>query len=152
MKFQSFVNFPKKIKEIIKMFLHFWFFTCCPHSFSFRASLCFIIFILSLCSNMLNLENILEYIRQKLKKHAHLKFHPGMKCLQVFFSFFHPRMKFYPCLSSRYEISSRQKRVNSKRHVTIDRDDFIPGWNFTCKHPLNNSIRGNWELVFAVNK
>ena len=26
MKFQSFVNFPKEIKEIIKMFLHFWFF------------------------------------------------------------------------------------------------------------------------------
>ena len=29
--------------------------------------------------------------------------------------------------SSRDEISSRQKRVNSKRHFTIDRDDFIPG-------------------------
>ena len=28
--------------------------------------------------------------------------------------------------SSRDEISSRQKRVNSKRHFTIDRDDFIP--------------------------
>ena len=26
----------------------------------------------------------------------------------------------------RDEISSRQKRVNSKRHFTIDRDDFIP--------------------------
>ena len=81
-----------------------------------------------------------------------LKFHPRMKCLHVFFSFFHPRMKFHPCLSFRDEISSRQKRVNSKRHVTIDRDDFIPGWNFTCKHPLNDSIRGNRELVFAVNK
>ena len=34
------------------------------------------------------------------------------------------------------EISSRQKRANSKIHFTIDRDDFIPGWNFTCKHPL----------------
>ena len=29
--------------------------------------------------------------------------------------------------SSWDEISSRQKRVNSKRHFTIDRDDFIPG-------------------------
>ena len=88
MKFQSFVNFPKKIKEIIKMFLHFWFFTCCPHSFSFRASLCFIIFILSLCSNMLNLENILEYIRQKLKKHAHFKISSRDEVLTRLFFFF----------------------------------------------------------------
>ena len=29
--------------------------------------------------------------------------------------------------SQRDEISSRQKRVNSKRHYTIDRDDFTPG-------------------------
>ena len=27
-----------------------------------------------------------------------LKFHPGMRCLHVSFSFFHPRMKFHPCL------------------------------------------------------
>ena len=69
-----------------------------------------------------------------------LKFHPGMKCLHVFFSFFHPGMKFHPSLtgmsSSWDKISSRQKRVNSKKHFTIDRDDFVPGWNFTCKHPL----------------
>ena len=85
-------------------------------------------FILSLCSNTLTLESIFEYIRQKLIKNMLiLKFHPGMKCLHVFFSFFHPGMKFHPCLSSRDEISSRQKRVNSKRHFTIDRDDFIPG-------------------------
>ena len=67
-----------------------------------------------------------------------LKFHPRMKCLHVFFSFFHPGMKFHPCLSSRNEISSRQKRVNGKRHFTINRDDFIRGCNFTCKHPLRN--------------
>ena len=30
-------------------------------------------------------------------------------------------------ISSRNEISSRQKRVNSKRHFTIDRNNFIPG-------------------------
>ena len=39
MKFQSFLNFTKKIIEIIKMFLHVWFFTCCSHPFSFRTSL-----------------------------------------------------------------------------------------------------------------
>ena len=75
----------------------------------------------------LTLESIFEYIRQKLIKNmVILKFHPGMKCSHVFFSFFHPGMKFHPCLSSRDEISSRQKRVNSQRHFTIDRDDFIP--------------------------
>ena len=102
-------------------------------------------FILSLCSNTLTLESIFEYIRQKLIKNMLiLKFHPRMKYLQVFFSFFHPGMKYHPCLSSRDEISSRQKRVNSKRHFTIDHrqgwfhpgTSFIPGWNFTCKHPL----------------
>ena len=99
-------------------------------------------FMLSLCSNTLTLESIFEYIRQKLIKNMLiLKFHPGMKCLHVFFSFFHPGMKSHSCLSSRDEISSRQKRVNSQRHrITIDRDDFIPGWNFTCKHPLRQNI------------
>ena len=56
-----------------------------------------------------------------------LKFHPGMKCLHVFFSFFHPGIKFHPYLSFWDEIPSRQKRVNSKSYFTIDRDDFISG-------------------------
>ena len=61
-----------------------------------------------------------------------LKFHPGMKYLHVFFSFFHPNMNLIPVFhpgmsSSQDEISSQQKHVNSKRHFTIDRDDFIPG-------------------------
>ena len=54
----------------------------------YEGALCFITFILSLCSNTLTLESIFEYIRQ---------------------------------------ISSREKRVNSKWHFTIDRDDFILG-------------------------
>ena len=118
------------------MFLRFWFFTCCPHSFSFGTSL----FIKRPYASLhfILLESIFEHIRQKLIKNMLiLKFRPGMKCLHVFFSFFHPGMKCHPCLSSRDEISSRQKRVNSKRHFTIDRHDFIPGWNFTCKHPLS---------------
>ena len=52
------------------------------------------------------------------------KFHLRMKCLHVFFCFFHL------CLFDEFipdEISSRQKRVNSKRHFTTDRNDFIPG-------------------------
>ena len=116
---------------IIKKFSFFIFYLLCSCFFFsgftfYKETLCFIIFILSLCSNMLNLENILEYIRQKLKKHAHFKISSRDEVFTRLFFFF----------SSRDEISSRQKRVNSKRHFTIDRDDFIPGWNFTCKHPL----------------
>ena len=99
----------------------------------YKEALCFIISILSLSSNTLTLESIFEYIRQKLKKNMLiLKFHHGMKCLHVF-SLIYTRMKFHPCLFDRadfipgYEISSRQKRVNSKIHFTIDRDDFVPG-------------------------
>ena len=85
-------------------------------------------FILVLCSNTLTLKSIFEYIRQKLIKNMRLlKFHPGMKCLHVFFSFFNPGMKCHLCLSSRDEVSSRQKRVNCKRRCTIGRNDFIPG-------------------------
>ena len=61
-----------------------------------------------------------------------LKFRPGMKYFHVFFFlFFIPEWNFIPVFltgmnSSPDEISSRQKRVNGKRHLTIDRDDFIP--------------------------
>ena len=116
------------------MFLHFWFFTCCLHSFSFGTSLFFIkrpyvLFIHTpTMFEHVNVGKHIWIIRQKLIKNMLiLKFHPEMKCSHVFFSLFHPRMKSHPCLLSWDEISSRQKRVNSKRHFTIDRDDFIPG-------------------------
>ena len=78
-----------------------------------------------------------------------LKFHPGVKCLSVFFSFFILRWNFIPLFltggnSYRDGISSRQKRENSKRHFTIHRKDFITGWNFTCKHPLI------WDSVMTI--
>ena len=57
-------------------------------------------------------------------------------------------MKFHPCLSFQDEISSRQKRVNRRRHFNTDRDDFIPGWNFTCKHPLRWIGRSSHPEVF----
>ena len=53
----------------------------------------------------------------KIKKHAHFK----ISCRDEVFT------RLFFCFSSRDEISSRQKRVNSKRHFTIDRDDFMPG-------------------------
>ena len=80
-----------------------------------------------------------------------LKFRPGMKCLHVFFSFFHPGMKFHPCLSSRDEISSRQKRVNSKRHFTIDRDDFIQG-RVSSPDEISrvNTLLNEFQLCFRI--
>ena len=123
MKFQSFVNFPKKIKEIIKVFSHFLFFYLLSWSLFFsdftfyKEALCFIIFKLSVCSNKLTLENIFEYIRQKWRKktYSFQNFIPEWSVYtSSFFSFFFS----HPCL--------------------FDRDEFIPGWNFistkTCKH------------------
>ena len=59
MKFQFFVNFPKKIKEIITIFYIFDFLVVVL-TFYIEV-LCFVIFILSLCSNTLTLESIFEY-------------------------------------------------------------------------------------------
>ena len=110
----------------------FFFFFFLDFTF-YKEALRFITFILSLCSNMLTLESIFEYIRQKYKKNILiLKFHPGMKRLHISFLFFILGWNFIPVFftgmsSSRDEISSREKGVNSKRHFTIDRDDLIPG-------------------------
>ena len=76
---------------------------------------------------MLNLENILEYIRQKLKKHAYFKISSQDEVFTRLFFFFSSWNEISSCLASRDEISSLQKRVNRKRHFTIDRDDFIRG-------------------------
>ena len=73
-------------------------------------------------------------IRQKtFLKNAHFKIWSGMIVFtHLFFSFFHPgRFKHVfstGMSSSRDEVLSRQKRVNRKRHFTIDRNNFIPGF------------------------
>ena len=77
----------------------------------------------------LTLESIFEYIRKKIYiRILILKFHPGMKCLNVFFSFLRPGMKFHPCL--------------------FDRDEFILGWNFisakACKQWETFHHRQGW--------
>ena len=66
----------------------------------YKDALCFIIFILSSRSDILNLQNILEYIHQKLKKHAHFKNSSRDEVFtRLFFLFFipvfHPGMKFH---------------------------------------------------------
>ena len=100
-----------------------------------------------------------------------IMFKHGMKCLDVFFFLFptpdgisflsflqgwvYPGMKFH----------LGQKRVNSKRHFTIGRDDFIPGWNFKLvntlldvkttfrlQKPHAKTFDGNTLKMKAVNK
>ena len=76
---------------------------------------------------MLNLENILEHIRQKLKKHAYFKISSQDEVFTRLFFFFSSWDEISSSLASPDEISSLQKRVNRKRHFTIDSDDFIRG-------------------------
>ena len=117
----------------------------------YKEALCFIIFILSLCSNMLNWKTTWIH-RSKIKKNILiLRFYRGMKCLHVFFSFFYPGMKFHSCLSFRDETSSRQKRVNSKRHFTIDRKDFIP-WRVSSRDEISrvNTLYNSLPVSFPA--
>ena len=98
------------------MFLKFLYFTCCLHPFSFRTSL----FILGLMFHYIH--NFISKIKKK--KHAHFKISSRDEVFRLLF--------FIPIFltemsSSWNEISSRQERVNSKRHFTMDRDDFVPG-------------------------
>ena len=104
----------KEKKNVLTFFI--FYLLCSSFFFSgftfYKEALCFIIFILPFCSNMLNLENIFKYIRQKLKKHAHFKISSQDELFTRLFFFF----SFWD------EISSLS---------------FIPGWNFisakTCK-------------------
>ena len=130
----KFCELPKENKRNNKNVFTFLTFYLLPSSFFlsdftfYKEALCFIVFLLSLCSGTLTLESIFEQIGQKLKKNILiLKFHPEMK---FFFSSWDEISSLYfltGMSTSRNEISSRQKRVNSKRHFTIDRDNFIPG-------------------------
>ena len=67
----------------------------------------------------------IEYMRQKIIKNMLIgKFHPGIKCLNIFFSFFfHPGMKSHPCLFQRVftrEISSRDEtRIGMKSSMSM---------------------------------
>ena len=104
-KFQSFVILTKKIHDN-----YFW------TSFFIKRS--YNVFLLTfMMFKQVKVGKHIEYMHQKSSKNMFIvKFHHGMKCLHTFFFF-----------SSRDEISSQQKRVNIKRHFTIDRDDFISG-------------------------
>ena len=148
MKLQSFVNSPKKIKEIIKMFLHFWFFTCCPHPFSLRTSLftkrpyvslySYFHYVLT-CWIWKTYLNI--YVKNK-KNMLILKFHPGMKSLHLFFSFFSFReeissLSFIPRWNFISAETCKQEEIfHHTQGWFHPRTSFIPGWIFTCKHPL----------------
>ena len=64
--------------------------------FTFYKEACFIMFVLSLFSNMLTSEGIFEFICQKLKKHAHFKILSSEISFLSFWQWWvHPSMKFY---------------------------------------------------------
>ena len=131
MEFQFFLNFTKKIKKIIKMLLHFWLFTCCPYPFSFQTSL-------FIKRPYVSLDPYSQYV-QNVNFGKNIWIHTSKrKNLYIYiYIYIYTHFKLlswdevFTCLffffSSWDEISSRQKRVNSKRHFTIDGDDFIPG-------------------------
>ena len=140
----------------MKIFLKFLYFTCCPHPFSLQTLLfikrpCFIIFILSLCSNNANFGKHIWIHTSKINKNILiLKFHSGMKCLHIFFSFSHPGVKFHLCLFDRDEFilgwnfislkSCKQKETFHNRQGWFRQGtNVIPGWNFACKHLLRRS-------------
>ena len=97
----------KNTKNIFKKSFFFSDFTL------YKETLYFIMIILSLYLNILTLESIFEYLNTNVKNQKHmliLKFHPRMKCLHVFFSFFDLGKKFYSCF--------------------LASDEFIPRYNF----------------------
>ena len=108
----------------------------------------------------LTLESIFEYIRKKIYvRILILKFHPGMKCLNVFFSFLHPGMKFHPCLFYRDEFILGWNFISAKACKQWETfhhrqewfhpgTSFILGWNFTCKHPLSKRCSGNMQQIY----
>ena len=139
MEFQSF-NFklPQKNKRNNKNVLTFLIFYRLSSSFFFFLDFTFykvaLIFhyIHTLMFKHVNIgKHIWIHTSKMKKKHTHFKISSRDEVFTRLFFFF----------SSRSEISSWQKRVNSKRHFTIDRDDFILGSNFTCKHPLTVLVK-----------
>ena len=96
-----FSKFHKENNKHNKTVLHFWFFTCCAHPFSYRTSLfkkrpyaswTYFHYVLESKGNEI-LESVVEYIRQKLKKRAFKNFVPGWSAYTSFF-FFSSRDKF----------------------------------------------------------
>ena len=92
------------------------------------------------------------------KKHTHFKISSGDEVFTRLF--FIPGWNFIPVVlrgmsSSWDEILSRQKRVNSKRHFTIDRDDFIPG-RVSSRDEISRvntvSKRQGWNFILGWKK
>ena len=139
MEFQSF-NFklPKKNKRNNKNILTFLIFYRLSSSFFFldftfyKVALIFHYIHTLIMFKHVNIgKHIWIHTSKMKKKHTHFKISSRDEVFTRPFFFF----------SSRDEISSWQKRVNSKRHFTIDRDNFIRGSNFTCKHPLRVLVK-----------
>ena len=82
------------------------------------------------------LESVVEYIRQKLKKHVHLKISSRDEVLTRLFSFFHRGINFYLCL--------------------FDRDEFIPGKFISAKRckqeeTFRHRQGSSWDEISRAN-
>ena len=139
-----FSKFHKENNKHNKTVLHFWFFTCCAHPFSYRTSLfkkrpyaswTYFHYVSESKGNEI-LESVVEYIRQKLKKHVHLKISSRDEVLTRLFSFFHRGINFYLCL--------------------FDRDEFIPGKFISAKRckqeeTFRHRQGSSWDEISRAN-
>ena len=82
-----------------------------------------------------------------------LKFHPGMKCLRVFFHFFHPGMKFHlgknvETVRVRLHVTELKSHTGMKKflftrefHPGMKREEPHPGMKFNLKGKLPLSMK-----------
>ena len=74
------------------------------------------------------------YTHKELKKNAHFKFHPGMKCQHVFFSFFHAATEPHFCLLCKIKMLSLQ---NEETLAQEDDVNYLKkNWRSTTKLQL----------------
>ena len=132
-----FCKLPKENKRNNKNVFIFLMFTCCPHPFSFRTSLFTRPYVQTRSLQKAYLNNT-----SKMKK---------KKCLHIFFSspdeISSLSVFLTGMISTQDEISSRQKRVNSKRHLP-----YIGMISFRHEISLNcfiNSLKCFVYIVFA---
>ena len=108
-------------------------------------------------------KHIRIHVKNLRKSMLMLKFHPEMKSLHVFFSFFHPEMKFHPCLLDRNEFMPGWNFISAKSCKQWETfhhrqgwfrsgTSFIPGWNFTYKHRLSWPISMHMIYISSSNK
>ena len=134
MKFPSFVNFQKKIKEIIKILSRFWFFTSCPHPpflFGLHFLLSYLMFhyIHTLIMfKHVNFDIWMHTSKMKKKKHIHYKISSRDEVFTRLFFFFSSQRVSTREISFRDEIIPVYGKMSLTVYTFLPRWNFIPGW------------------------